>query len=73
MTNRTYDLLKIIGQVVLPALGALYAALSALWGLPYAEPIVGTIAAVTTFLNAVVVGMKKSYDKKGGVEDDAST
>ena len=60
MNNKTYDVLKYIAQIVLPALGALYAALSPLWKLPYAEAIVGTIAAVDAFLGAL---LKLSSDK----------
>ena len=42
MSNKCYDVLKWIALIVLPAIGALYFALSQLWGLPYAEEIVGT-------------------------------
>lgn len=65
MTNKTYDILKYIAQIVLPALGALYAALSPLWGLPYAEAIVGTIAAVDTFLGALLQISSNKYYKEG--------
>ena len=44
MTNKTYDTLKFIAQIVLPSLGTLYFALSGIWGFPYGEQIVGTIA-----------------------------
>lgn len=54
MSNRAYDILKFIAQIVLPALGTLYFALAGIWGLPYAEQIVGTITAVDTFLGAVL-------------------
>jgi len=54
MTNRTYDILKYIAQIVLPALGTLYFALSGIWGLPYGEQIVGTLAALDAFLGAVL-------------------
>ena len=60
MSNSTYDLLKYIAQVVLPALGTLYFALSGIWGLPYGEEIVGTISAVDAFLGVL---LKISSDK----------
>lgn len=60
MSNRTYDILKYIAQIVLPAVGTLYFALSSIWGLPYGEQIVGTITAVDAFLGAV---LKISTDK----------
>lgn len=60
MRNSTYDVLKYIAQVVLPALGTLYFALSGIWGLPYGEQIVGTISAIDAFLGVL---LKISSDK----------
>lgn len=60
MSNKTYDILKYIAQIVLPALGTLYFALAQIWGFPYGEAIVGTITAVDAFLGAV---LKISTDK----------
>ena len=54
MDNKLYDILAIIGRLILPALGTLYFALAKIWDLPLAEEIVGTIAAVTTFLNTIL-------------------
>jgi len=54
MTNKTYDILKYIAQIVLPAVGTLYFALAKIWGLPYGTEIVGTITAVDTFLGALL-------------------
>lgn len=54
MSNRTYDILKYIAQVVLPAIGTLYFALASIWGFPYAEQIVGTITAVDAFLGVLL-------------------
>ena len=50
LSNRTYDILKELTTVWLPALGTLYFALSGIWGFPYGEQIVGTITAIVTFL-----------------------
>lgn len=54
MNEKLYDTLAIIGRLILPALGTLYFALAKIWNLPLAEEIVGTIAAVTTFLNTIL-------------------
>ena len=59
MTNKTYDILKYIAQVILPALGTLYFALAQIWGFPYGEEIVGTVTAVDAFLG---VALKISSD-----------
>lgn len=54
MSNKTYDVLKYIAQIVLPALGTLYFALASIWGFPYAEQVVGTITALDTFLGVIL-------------------
>ena len=50
MSNNPYDIFYWFAQIVLPALGTLYFALSSFWPLPYAEQIVGTIALLDAFL-----------------------
>lgn len=65
MTNETYDFLKYVAQIVLPAAGTLYGALAGIWGLPYGEQIVSTIAAVDLFLGAVLKISTDNYNKAG--------
>ena len=65
MSNQVYDILKFFAQVVLPALGTLYFALSTIWGLPYGEQIVGTITAVDAFLGAILQISTNSYNREG--------
>lgn len=64
MDNKMYDILKWIAQILLPALGTLYFALASIWGLPYAEQIVGTITAVDAFLGAILGISTYMYNKK---------
>lgn len=64
MNNKVYDTLKFIAQIVLPALGTLYFALSQIWGLPYGEQIVGTITAIDAFLGALLGISSANYYKK---------
>lgn len=63
MSDKTYDILKYIAQVVLPAVGTLYFALAGIWGFPYGEQIVGTITAVDTFLGVLLKLSSDSYYK----------
>lgn len=63
MSNKTYDILVWIAQIVLPAVGTLYAALSGIWGFPYGEQIVGTITAVDVFLGALLKISNAQYKK----------
>lgn len=65
MSNETYDKLKFVAQILLPALGTLYFALSAIWGLPYGEQIVGTITAIDAFLGACLGISTKQYEDEG--------
>lgn len=65
MSNKTYDTLKWIAQILLPAMGTLYFALASIWNLPYAEAIVGTITAIDTFLGCLLGISSANYNKKG--------
>lgn len=63
MSNKLYDMLKWIAMVVLPAIATLYFALAGIWGLPYAEEVVGTITAVDTFLGVLLGISSAQYNK----------
>lgn len=63
MSNKIYDVLKFIAQIVLPALATLYVTIASLWGLPYPEEISGTIMAIDTFLGAVLMISSNQYYK----------
>ena len=64
MSNKVYDVLKFIAQILLPALGTLYFALAKIWGFPYAAEIVGTISAVDAFLGALLGISTAKYHKE---------
>lgn len=63
MSNKMYDILKYIAQIVLPAIATLYFALAGIWGFPYGEEIVGTITAVDTFLGVLLKISTDNYNK----------
>ena len=63
LSNEAYDILKWIAQILLPAIGTLYFALSSIWGLPYGEQIIGTITAVDAFLGALLQVSTNEYNK----------
>lgn len=52
--NKTYDILKFIAQIVLPAIATLWVAISTIWQLPLADQIEGTITAVIVFLDTLL-------------------
>ena len=70
MSNKVYDVLKYIAQIVLPALGALYFALAKIWNFPYGTEVVGTIAAVDTFLGALLKLSSDQYNKVNQPPDE---
>lgn len=67
MSNKTYDILKWVAQLLLPALGTLYFALAGIWGFPYGEQIVGTITAVDTFLGVILGISTMQYNKENKI------
>ncbi|MBQ0112241.1 MAG: phage holin [Bacteroidales bacterium] len=64
MSNKVYDVLKYIAQIVLPGIATLYFAIASIWGLPYGEQIVGTITAIDAFLGALL-GITSAQYKEG--------
>ena len=70
MSNKTYDVLKWIAMIVLPALGTLYFALASIWNFPYGEEIVGTITALDAFLGAILGISNVTYNKQLGENDN---
>ena len=71
MSNKTYDILKWTAGVGLPALTALWLTLANIWGFPYAEAIGATMAAITTFLGAIlgVSSIQYARQQQEGVTD----
>ena len=63
-SNKVYDVLKWIAQLLLPAAGTLYFALASIWGLPFGEQIVGSITAVDAFLGVILGISSVNYNKE---------
>lgn len=68
LPNKVYDWLKWIAELVLPAVGTLYFALSGIWEFPFGEEIVGTIVAVDAFLGMLLGISTVTYNKKTRAE-----
>lgn len=69
LSNKAYDILKWIAQYFLPAVGTLYFAIAGIWGLPYAEQVVGTITAIDTFLG-VILGVSAAKYNRAEYDDE---
>ena len=65
MSNKTYDIINKI-QRWLPALGAAYVGLSAIWGWPLSDQINQTVAVVCTLIAATLEVSTAQYNKIGG-------
>lgn len=60
-TNKTYDVLKWVALVFLPAAGILYFGLAEIWGLPRAAEVMASTAALNTFLGALLGISNRRY------------
>lgn len=65
MSNKTYDIIKMISLIGTPAI-TLIAAIISIWNIPYGAQITATLAAVDTFMGALVVILNANYNKKIG-------
>ena len=54
LSNKTYDVLKWLTMIVLPALATAYVGLAAIWGWPYADEVAKTTTVVCTLLGALL-------------------
>ncbi len=61
--SRVYDTIKRFTQIILPAFGTLYFALSEIWGFPNGAEIVGTTTALVTFLGVILGLSSSAYNK----------
>lgn len=66
LSNKAYDVLKIVVAIVLPTISALYLGLANIWGLGFSEQIDATIQLIIAILNALlgVCIVKSSADYK---------
>ena len=64
MTNKTYDILKWVCLIALPAISVLLATLGKIWGIPNCEKIVLTINAIAVFLGALIGVSTAAYNQK---------
>ena len=67
MSNKTYDILKIVAIVILPLIQAIYVGLSKIWGFGFGTEIDQTIqliiAAINTILGVALVKSSSDYHK----------
>lgn len=64
MTNKKYNILKYCATIVMPAFTTFSTAMLTIWDVPYGEAISASIAALNTFIGAIVVKASKDYNKE---------
>ena len=74
LSNTTYDTLKWVTTIVLPALATLYLTLATIWGLRYGSEIAATITAFVTCLGIMLQISSAKYNAEASPpnEDEAA-
>lgn len=62
MNNQTYDILKRVALIIIPALATFVNAAGMVWGLPYTNEITATITAFGVFVGAVLGVSSSNYE-----------
>lgn len=67
MSDKTYDILKIVAIIVLPLIQTLYVGLAQIWGFGFGDQINATlqliIGAINVILGAALVKSSSDYHK----------
>ena len=64
LENKTYDVLKWVTMICLPALGSAYAALAPVWGWPLADEISRSTNVLTALLGTLLGISTAEYNKE---------
>lgn len=70
MSNKLYDTLVYIAQIILPALATLWAALGKIWSWPLVPEITATICAVDAFMGALLKISSIQYHKEQAAQNE---
>ncbi len=62
-SDKTYARLNTTVKLILPALGTFYFTMASIWGLPYGEQVVGSLAALTVLLGVIMTLAKRVWSK----------
>ena len=62
MNNQTYDILKRVALIVIPALATFVNAVGIVWGVPYTTEATATITAFGVFLGAALGVSSENYE-----------
>jgi hypothetical protein len=71
LSEKWYNILKWITQIVLPAAATFYLTIGSLWNLAEPEKVAATIVAVDTFLGVALMLTTNAYNKSDAKFDGA--
>lgn len=64
MTNKTYDVLKYVALIALPALATFVLAVGKIWGVENVDMVAATITATGVFLGTLLQVSSANYKKE---------
>lgn len=70
MSNKLFDIIRFLCEILIPAIGTLYFGLSKIWGLPYGHEIVGTCSCIAVFLGAIIGISRATYNAEYSEQDE---
>lgn len=71
MSNKTYDILKVVALLVLP-IGTFISTCLSIWNIPHGEQIMATFAALDVLCGAVVSIAKMLWENENKEEQDGN-
>ena len=63
MTNKTYNLIRLVGEIAVPVI-AFITAICTIWNVPHCAEVTATLTALDTLIGAVVMILRKNYNKR---------
>lgn len=63
MSNKAYDIWKMIAQIILPALITIYGAIGASLEIPYTDAVITIATAIDTCLGSILAKLSSDYHK----------
>ena len=61
MTNKTYDLIRTIGEIAVPVI-AFVTAVCTIWQVPHCAEVTATLTALDTLIGGIVMILRKRYN-----------
>ena len=70
ISDKTYQILKWVAIIVMPALATFCVAMGEIWGLPYTQQIASTLTALATFLGALLGIASAQYNSDDSDDEE---